>query len=191
MKRRLTQALGGALVFATFGSAWGAYGAYSLGRTDRPWLLAIPLVIGMILIMGSTKLQRRVEALPADLPSPEAEQREARGRKLFTVVNIAQALAIFIAVQVWSNLHRPEYLAPTIAVIVGLHFFVLAKPMEFPSYVVVGGLLCLVAVGVPLAAPAGDWTPLVGLSSAAILWVAALHRLHEVLEGTRPPDSAR
>ena len=191
-KQRLTQALGGALVFATFGCALGAYGVYSLGRTDAPWLIGIPLVITMILIMVLMKVQRRVEALPAEPVTPEMSQRDVRGRRVFTIVNIAQGIAIFIAVQVWFNLHRPEYLAPTIAVIVGVHFFALAGPMQLPSHRIPGALLLALGIGTIAAVPSHQsWAVVVGLGSALILWGCYALRLREVLSGLLRPDSAQ
>jgi uncharacterized protein DUF7010 len=178
MKRRLTQALGGAFVFAVFGSLWGVYGAYWFRISW--WLPAIPLLIGGLMILASTKLETRVNALADEPATRDIDRREARAGRTFVIVNIAQGIAIFIAVQVWYNLHKPEYLAPTIALIVGLHFFALARPMKLPSHWVVGGLICLVAVGTVLAVPTGYWGPVVGLGNAAILWVASAHRLHEV-----------
>ena len=182
MKRRLTQALGGALVFAIFGGAWGAYGVYSLRRTDLPWLLAVPLAITMIMFLALGKYQRKVEALPDEFPAAGAEQREARERKMFTIVNAAQAIAIFLAVQVWFNLHRPEYVAPTVAVIVGLHFFALAGPMELPSHRIPGTLLLVLALGTIVAVPSHQsWGVVVGLGSALILWGCYALRLREVV----------
>lgn len=183
-KRRLTQALGGALVFATFGCAWGAFGMYSLGRTDQPWLVGVPLALTLVLVVLMTRLQRRVEALPPDPVAPEAEQREARGRKLFTIVNAAQGIAILIAVQVWYNLHKPEYLAPTIAVIVGLHFFALAGPLDLPSHRIPGALLLLLALVTMVAVPSHQtWAVVIGLGNALILWGCYALRLREVLLG--------
>ena len=181
MKRRLTQALGGGLVFATFGCLWASYGVYSLGRTDLPWLLAIPLAVTMIMILTLGRFQKKVDALPAEPASPEQDARDARGRRMFTIVNAVQAVAIFLAVQLWFNLHRPEYLAPTIAVIVGLHFFALAGPMEMPSHRIVGGLMCLVALVTIIAVPSHQsWAVTVGFGNAAILWGAGMLRFQLV-----------
>jgi hypothetical protein len=109
-------------------------------------------------------------------------EREARGRKVFTIVNVAQAIAIFLAVQVWFNLQKPEYLAPTIAVIVGLHFFALAGPMQLPSHRIPGALLVLLAGGTIVAVPSHEsWAVVVGLGSALILWGCYALRLRDVL----------
>ena len=55
-------------MFAIFGGAWGAYGVYSLHRTDLPWLLAVPLAITVIMFLTLGKYQRKVEALPDGFP---------------------------------------------------------------------------------------------------------------------------
>jgi hypothetical protein len=180
MKRRLTQVLGGALVLTMFGCCWGAYGAYALGGSDRPWIPAVPVVLTMIMFVSLTRLQRRIEALPADSSDAEAERREARGRKIFAGVNLAQALAILAAIQVCRSLGHAEYQAPAIAVIVGAHFLVLAAPMQLPSYNVVGGLLAMAGLGTLFAVPGELQGLVLGLAAAAILWVAALQRFHEV-----------
>lgn len=178
MKRRLSQSLGGAFIFAMAGGAWGLYGVYALH--ESVWLLAVPVVIAALEVLGSMKLERRVNALPDEAVSPERQHRDARARKIFVGVNVAQGIAIFVAVQVAFNLHQPEYLAPAIALIVGLHFFALARPMELPSHWMVGGLMCLIAVGTVAAVPQENWGPVVGLGCAATLWVFSAHRLHEV-----------
>src|SRR6266550_2372711 len=169
MKRRLTQAIGGGLVFAMFGGAWGAFGLYALGRRD--FLLAVPVVITMILTLGLTKLQRKIDVLPDDEPlTLLAAERDAHGRRVFTIVNIAQAIAIFVAAQVWFNLHKPEYLASTVAVIVGLHFIALAGPMEQPSHRIPGALLIALGLGTLAVVPSHAlWPAVVGLGSALIL----------------------
>ena len=189
MKRRLTQAIGGALVFAMFGGAWGAFGLYALGRRD--FVLAIPIAITIILTLGLTKLQRKIDALPDERLTLMAAERDARGRRFFTIVNIAQAIAIFLAVQVWFNLHKPEYLASTVAVIVGLHFIALAGPMEQPSHRIPGALLIALGLGTLAVVPSQTlWPAVVGLGSALILWGCYARRLREVLSALRPPDTA-
>ena len=185
MKRRLTQALGGALVFATFGCAWGAYGTHSLGRTDEPWLLGIPMVVTLVLIVTLMKLQRRVEALPSDPANPEAEQREARGRRIFGAVNLALVVAVVLAVRYWSGTPTPECVAPTVAFLVGLHFVALARPMETPTHWIVGGLMVLFAFGAVMTAPRQSWAAVIGLGNAAILWGCYTLRIRFVSHAVR------
>jgi hypothetical protein len=181
MKRRLTQALGASLVFAMFGCAWGAYGMYSLGRTDQPWLVGIPLAITIVLIVILSKLQRRVEALPSEPADPAIEKRDARGRQIFSLVNLVQAVAIVVAVKLLMNVQRPELVAPIVAAIVGLHFLALAGPMEMPTHWIVGGAIWLFAFGVVVMIPRGSWAVLIGLGNAVILWTCYVIELRVVL----------
>jgi hypothetical protein len=190
MKRRLTQALGASLVFAMFGCAWGAYGMYSLGRTDQPWLVGIPLAITIVLIVILSKLQRRVEALPSEPADPAIEKRDARGRQIFSLVNCVQAVAIIVAVKLLLNA-RPELVAPIVAAIVGLHFLVLAGPMEMPTHWIAGGLIWLFAFGVVAMTASGGWAVFIGLGNAVILWTCYVIELRVVLAGVMRQDSAR
>jgi len=179
MKRRLTQALGGALIFAIVGGAWSAYGVYALGRSDLPWLLFGPIVVALILITLVARLQRRVERTAEPWKPAELEQGKKEGR-IFAAVNVVQGIAIFIAVQVWYNLQRPEYLAPTIGIIVGLHFLALAGPMRMPSQRIPGALMIVLAVATMAAVPSRtQWGVVIGLGNALILWGCYALRLRE------------
>jgi hypothetical protein len=180
MKRRVSQALGGALIFAIVGGAWSAYGVYALGRSDLPWLMFAPIVIALILLTLVARLQRRVDARDAEPWTPsELEQGKKDGR-MFAAVNIVQGIAIFIAVQVWYNLQRPEYLAPTIGIIVGLHFLALARLMRMPAHFIPGALMILLAVVVMVAVPSRQyWGVAVGFGNALILWGCYGLRLRE------------
>jgi hypothetical protein len=192
MKRRLTLALGASLVFATFGCAWGAYGMYSLRRTDQPWLVGIPLAITIVLIVILSKCQRRVEALPSEPDSPELEERDARGRQIFSLVNLAQAVAIVVVVKLLLNAQRPELVAPIVAAIVGLHFLALAGPMEMPTHRIAGGLMWLFAFGIVAMTPRGCWTVFISVGNAIILWTCYVIELRVVLAALlRHRDSAR
>jgi len=187
-KQRLTQALGGALIFAMFGGALGAYGMYSYSRT---WLMVIPLVVTMILIVILSRLQRRVEALQAEPATPELTAREARGRKIFGAVNLALVVAVILAVQYWSGTPTPEYVAPTAGFLVGLHFVALAGPMETRTYWMAGGLICVFALGAAITMPRESWAAVTGLGSAAILWAGFAVHAREVLTALlRRRDSA-
>jgi hypothetical protein len=179
MKRRLTQRLGASLVLTMFGCCWGAYGAYVLGGSERPVILGVPMVLTMIMFVGLTRIQRRIDRLPNEPPDGGLERRDARGRQLFAGATLALGLAIVGALQAGKALGHPEYPPPAIALIMGAYFFVVAGPMQLPPYRVVGGLLALVGAGV-LAVPAESQAAVLGVGCAAILWVAALQRFHEV-----------
>src|SRR5438128_1575011 len=166
MKRRLTQALGGALIYATFGCAFAGYGIYSLARTDLPYLLAIPLAITVIMILALGRYQKKIDALPDDPVGAHAAERDARARQIFTVVIFVQIIAIVVVVRYLNSLHRPEYIAPAASVIAGLHFLALARPMELPSHRIVGALLCVLGLAALPIPPHQSWGVVVGFGDA-------------------------
>jgi hypothetical protein len=184
MKRRLTQTLGSALILAMFGCLFGSYGVYSLGRADMPWLLAIPLAVAVIMVLVLGRSQKRVEALPPEYADVDEtlQRRDARARQVFTLVSAVQAIVILAAARYWFNSPTPEYLAPMAAVIVGLGFIALAGPMERREYTIVGGLLCLLALGAVFT-PHASWALVVGIGGAAILWGCYVVQLRAVRSG--------
>jgi hypothetical protein len=77
-----------------------------------------------------------------------------------------------------------------VAVIVGLHFVALARPMEMRIYTIAGILLCLGAAGVMIASPRPWWAAVIGLGGGLILWTSYWIQLREVWAGLRRLDSA-
>jgi hypothetical protein len=75
------------------------------------------------------------------------------------------------------NLHLLQYVWPSVALIVGLHFFPLRYAFRLPVYDVTGAFMSLVgivamvalAMGHDLGMPHG-WDVVVGLSCALVLW---------------------
>ena len=64
----------------------------------------------------------------------------------------------------------------------GLGFIVLAGPMERREYTIVGGLLCLLALGAVFT-PHASWALVVGIGGAAILWGCYVVQLRAVRSG--------
>jgi len=191
MKRLLMLQLGAGLIFAVFGCVSASYGVYSLAATaDHPWLLAIPPVMTMVLIVALSRFQRRIETLPADPARPDIERYDARNRRVFATINLVMVVAAIVAVKLWLDAEKPEYITPTVAVIVGLHFVALARPMEMRIYTIAGILLCLGTVGVITAAPRPCWAAFIGMGGGLILWTCYWIQLREVWTGLRRRDSA-
>jgi hypothetical protein len=185
MKRRLSQALSGAIIFSIAGGLWAAYGAYALKGIAEFWLMGAAVVVAAFMLAVVSKLKWRVAQLVAERPTPETERRDAKADRTFIIVNIAQGVAIFLAVQVVFNLHKPEYLAPAIGAIVGIHFMALAGALETPSHWTVGGLMCVLTLGTVLAvADHARWGILVGFGNAVILWGSAVLRIQRVMSET-------
>jgi hypothetical protein len=177
----------GALVFAIAGSLWGLYGGYSLRHAAGFWPLAVVVLAGAGVFAAWSSLRGRLAGR-----SGSESARDAGEGRAFTLVNIAQGIAIFVALQVCTNLHAAEYFPVAFSAIVGLHFVALAPVFRSGFHAVLGGLMCLFAVWVTLALPkfvpaaaAGGsatfaWGCALGLGNAALLWGAAGLRLRAI-----------
>ncbi len=185
MKRRLSQALSGAMIFSIAGGLWAACGAYAFKGIAEFWLMGAAAVVSVFMLIVVSRLKQRVAQLPAERSTSELDRRAARAGRTFVTVNIVQGLVIFLAVQVCYNRHTPEYLAPAVAVIVGIHFMALAGAFETPSHWTVGGLMCVLALGTLLAvADRGMWGIVIGFGNAAILWASGVGRIQRVMSET-------
>ena len=195
-RNALPNAVSGALIFTFAGSLWFAYGVYCLKHKGEPWLTIFLVILALCLFGAALWLRPQVQRPASDVLSPEEKQQEAWAGKRFGIVNAVQGVAIFLAVQVWNNLHLPEYFSPTVAIIVGLHFIALAPVYRAKSHWIVGGIMCALAAVTVLAAPKYFsfqnegiastpvflWGCILGFGNGLVLWANAGIRLRAVLK---------
>ena len=149
-----------------FASLWWFFGVRPEGH---PTLLtyAVPLAVagGLVAVVawrGQTSAQD---------PAPKAEA--ARRSRLVGIASGVEGAAIFATAVVLGNLGMDAYLAPAIAIIVGLHFVPLARGLPARLYYGTAALLVLVgAAGAALPDPDMRRT-LVSAGAAVILWVTS------------------
>ncbi|MGE7385762.1 hypothetical protein ACQKM2_09805 [Streptomyces sp. NPDC004126] len=168
----------GALIGTSFGLMWFALGQPAVQGAARPAVLGA----GLLLLAASAAavvrlfvLARRTPADEAGLPMPAVP---AGGPRFLTVV-LVQAVALGVGNGfVRGSLHRPELMLSWSALVVGAHFFPMARILGAPVLKVVGvamiatvGLAALAAVLLP-GAPAGVWQAVPGIGCAAVLWTA-------------------
>ncbi|MDQ6787377.1 MAG: hypothetical protein M3033_11280 [Acidobacteriota bacterium] len=192
LRNRLNSTLTGALILTIAGSLWAIYGAWSLRGDGEPWLAIGLILIALCLFSVGFYLRTKVKQLPTVVASPALQKRNAWADRMFIIVNVIQGIAMFVAANVLINLKMAEYVAPVIALIVGLHFIPLAFSMRVPRHLVLAGLMCLLALvtmlAVPMYAAGRDstaqsvflWGIVVGLGSCVILWSGAILRLWSV-----------
>jgi hypothetical protein len=86
--------------------------------------------------------------------------------------SIGEGVGLFLAANVVMNLHRPDLLLPSMALVVGLHFLPIAFAAAFrPFYVLGGALIIAAAAGFVVRAPTGG--EVAGFMAAGALWLAA------------------
>ncbi|MGI5426531.1 DUF7010 family protein [Streptomyces sp. CA-179760] len=164
----------GTLVLAVFALVWAVAAASGAGSATDPAPLGIE-VGGVLLTVVALCLGYRKGAAP----SPRTVSLPANWTRGVGIVNTIELVAVFAVIAVSNAAGRPEVIPAGIALVVGLHFFPLARLYDQWQYRWTAALLSAVAVaGLVLVAAgfAGETVRIVvGLGSAVVLWGSAYH----------------
>lgn len=157
----------GGIILSFFGSLFAA--------TTMYWQLHIfsnALAVPYVVFVGIGLLAAYVIRLPGNgIILSDTVKRAVMWSSL------AEGAGIFLAANIVINLHRPEWLLPAIALIVGLHFLPIAFASAFPVlYALASVMIFSSVVGALVPAPAGG--EISGFTAALSLWVAALLAVH-------------
>ncbi len=151
----------GIWVLSIFAALWGV-AAVMVGHLPA-WLVFVPVALSVALLLWASR-QSIGTGNPVD------------GNHVGRVVGIATALefiAIVITEKILIDLHMQTALMPAVVIIVGLHFFPLARWIPVPLYYRTGG--ALVAVGsVALLLPSSDRAIVSGIAAALVLWASGI-----------------
>jgi len=86
---------------------------------------------------------------------------------------MGEGIGLFLASNIVINIHRPDLLLPSMALVVGLHFLPIAFVAGFrPFYVLGAGLIVAAVAGLLIGAPTGG--EVAGFMAAGALWVASV-----------------
>jgi len=167
----------GVLFFAGFGSLWLSNGLAASHHLNAITVAALAVILAALTIPAIRLIQSAAKASPATPESPAESSEAIQRNRAFYRINAMQWGAGFAAIVLFNAIHRPEFLAPVIAFIVGMHLFPLAKLFRYPVHNVTGSLLVLwstaiVAVLPPQALPAAGT-----FGAAAILLASAAYTL--------------
>ncbi|MEU3686883.1 DUF7010 family protein [Streptomyces narbonensis] len=162
----------GAIVLAVFGLVWALAGGSGVAAAPVPVVLG---VVAAVVTAGAVVVAFRGTKGPVNrlVRLPEKWNRGVG------LVNGAELLAIFAVIAASNASGRPEFIPVGICLVVGLHFFPLARLFDQPQYTWTAVLLTALAlVGlVVLAAGSGAETvrAVVGLGAALVLWGSSFH----------------
>lgn len=162
----------GALFFIVFGSAWLLLWLLASQRLTA----ATATVVGVGLLAGLAAtgwVLRQVRLLPAPAPTPDAAGRLRRVRRGFGLVNAGQWAVIILAGWLLPRLGLTLYFTPFMVLVVGLHFFPLARLFGYRGHYLTGAALIAWAVGCVLLRPSGEWQATAALGAGLVLWLSA------------------
>ncbi|TWI98784.1 hypothetical protein JN11_02972 [Mucilaginibacter frigoritolerans] len=116
----------GLIMMAVFTSLWAGIGYGGLKDTGYWFVLIIFPALSVLFVVNAIKLFNAAKHFPK-LTSEADIAEEKRMGKWFGIIFGTEGLGIFIGINVVINLGHPELTMPVLALVVGLHFFPLAK----------------------------------------------------------------
>jgi len=166
----------GALIGTCFAFAWAIAGAQGLGSQWRGPAVAIAATVSVSI--GATVMWRSRFVHAVATPS------SFNGAVYGWAVTL-ESLAIVITVIALRRRGHSEYIMPSVAFIVGAHFFGLARAMISGGgrvFIWIGGLMCISAAVIIFAlarslVSSAQSMAVTGFSCAIILWAAAVSTL--------------
>jgi hypothetical protein len=162
-----------------FGTWWAIVGCLGLFGVSMPVVAAA--IIGLSIFLGGLCLSSSSVQLPHEEQPSEAGQVERA--RAFRNINLVQWVAIAALIVTLNVLGRAEWLSPGIMMVVGLHFFPLARlfPGTKTNNFTTGLGLVTVAALYPFLTAGGPHSPWGPLLAGLMLWTSALVTLASVV----------
>ncbi|MBT3152315.1 hypothetical protein HTV45_15715 [Streptomyces sp. CHD11] len=164
----------GTLVLAVFAMLWAFSGASGTGSATDVVPVTVEVAAVLVTVVAIYLGHREGAA-----PSPRTVSLPANWARGVGIVNGAEVLAILAVIAATVGTGHPRLVPSAVALVVGLHFFPLARLYDQRQYRWTGALLSAVAVaGFALTAaglPGESLRIVVGLGCALVLWATAYH----------------
>lgn len=159
-----------AAIFGFFAASWFGWAQEQPPTTWRNWLIAGALLSLLLAIVGGWLTWQHWSDATAFNPRT--------GRTFGVIVGIEFTIAA-LGAGVLTLLGKPQFIAPWVALVVGVHFFPLARLLSYPLLTVVAVLVSLSALlAIPLARSQSiTISAVTGLATGVILLIAALFSL--------------
>lgn len=152
----------GALIMSFFGAVFASLTIYWQWHVSGA-PLALPFLA--FVLIGATA--GYVIRIPGEGIRPSPKEEHA-----IMWSSIGEGVGLFLVANLVINLHRPDLLLPSMALVVGLHFLPIALAAGFRPYFVLGTALIGASImGFLVEAPTGG--ELTGFMAAGALWVAS------------------
>jgi hypothetical protein len=171
----------GIMVLAIAGTFWLGYG-FGPHLGDGGWLLPAVFTVvvygtcGVIIWLG-LRLRRRAGFKRSELKHADERQRAVTRKMMvgFLYVGIGQAVLIALAVPSCFLFGHEEFVAPSIALVVSLHFIPLGRIFHVQAYYFVGIVGCAISL-ISFPSVFGDGRLMfLGGTMGVLLWSSAIY----------------
>jgi MFS family permease len=116
----------GLLMMAFFTGLWSGIAFGGLQSSILRFTLIIFLILIILFVFTGIRFFRIAKLFPESLSAEDVAERKKMG-KWFGIIFGVEGLGIFLAVNIVINLGHPDLIIPAIALVVGLHFYPMAK----------------------------------------------------------------
>lgn len=116
----------GLVMMAVFTLIWSGIAYHGLAAGNYWFALLIFPVFSVLFIVNAVKLYRVAPYYPKLISEADLAEEKRIG-KWFGIIFGAEGLGIFIGINIVVNIGHPELTIPVLALVVGLHFYPLAK----------------------------------------------------------------
>jgi hypothetical protein len=164
-----------AIIMTFFGFIWFGWGL-GVGGLRNPVGWIVLYVAAILLIIAGVRALRRGKRLMAALGADRSQYWKQRGSR-FRIISLLEIIGCGLAVFLATHFHRPELVAPGIALVVGLHFLPLAGLFNFAGYYAVGVAIVACAVASALLLHGNAIVAATGIGTGTVLWLTALAAL--------------
>ena len=173
----------GIFFMAFFGAYWGFASAVFM---NSPFQFIAFLITGLVTLVFfgiAGIILKYALSLPKTLSQEDATEAK-RIWMWFGIIFGIEFLLIAFSSIVLSTFQVDIFIAPTTALIVGIHFFPLSRLFRVPVFSITGGLLSVLALvalialllGLPVAGSSPyNWSLFVGIGTTQVLWLTAVY----------------
>jgi hypothetical protein len=180
-KVAVMSAANGVMFMTFFGALWASIGVIGSHGLGAPWLLVFSGIVTLVLLFGSITLFGRAKKFTNSSTQEDSAHWKMVNRKFMLIFGL-EGVAIAIASVICNVTNHFELFFPIMAIIVGVHFFPLARLFRVNSHHVTGAILCVLGIitfflpmsatvaGVPIILT----SVFIGFASALTLWANGL-----------------
>jgi hypothetical protein len=142
-KKQVDDMTGSLLLMIVFTAIWVIIAESVIAGRDYGLITIVLGAVIIYLVVNYGRLSKLSHSLPTGQVDTEAEKAKT---KKFYIILAVEGIAIFVVKNVLVNTGHNNLFFPCFALIVGLHFFPLAKLFNRSFYYAVGVWICLVAI---------------------------------------------
>lgn len=160
----------GALIYAFVSTLWIVIAVFFGGVNNALVVGTAVLLIALLIVAAILTMH---QAGKSDLP----QEFSAEMGKWFGIIFAAEGIGIGVGIGILVTLGLADWIAPWVALVVGLHFFPLAHLHKLLFDYVLGAAILLLVAGTVLFASMDRWASVIGLGTVVFLWLAGWGRV--------------